>query len=126
MRSLILLLLAACGPVVASTTHTNEGTLCLAEDGTLNLDFGVCLSSSCDSVTSQSCTVITDASGVQVESVLVNENPGLSDEDTQRVLERINTIRRILDRAAKPFLWKVRDRVGTRLRWYTEVEEVNR
>ena len=62
----------------------------------------------------------------KVESVLVNENPGLSDEDTQRVLERINTIRRILDRAAKPLLWKVRDRVGTRLRWYTEVEEVNR
>lgn len=62
----------------------------------------------------------------KVESVLVNENPGLSDEDTQRVLERINTIRRILDRAAKPFLWKIRDRVGTRVRWYTEVEEVNR
>jgi hypothetical protein len=62
----------------------------------------------------------------KVESVLVNENPGLSDDDTQRVLERINTIRRILDRAAKPFLWKIRDRVGTRVRWYTEVEEVNR
>lgn len=71
MRTLILLLLAACGPVVASTTHTNEGALCLAEDGTLTLDFGVCLSSSCDSVTSQSCTVINDASGVQIESVLV-------------------------------------------------------
>jgi hypothetical protein len=62
----------------------------------------------------------------KVENVLVNENPGLSDEDTQRVLERINTIRRILDRAAKSILWKVRDRLGTRLRWYTEVEEVNR
>jgi hypothetical protein len=62
----------------------------------------------------------------KVESVLVNENPGLSDEDTQRVLERINTIRRILDRAAKSILWKMRDRLGTRLRWYTEVEEINR
>jgi hypothetical protein len=62
----------------------------------------------------------------KVEDVLVNENPGLNDEDTQRVLERINAIRRVLDRAAKPFLWKVRDRVGTRVRWYTEVEEVNR
>jgi hypothetical protein len=62
----------------------------------------------------------------KVENVLVNENPGLSDEDTQRVLERIDTIRRILDRATKPLLWKVRDRVGTRVRWYTEVEEINR
>jgi len=62
----------------------------------------------------------------KVEDVLVNENPGLSDDDTQRVLERINTIRRILDRSTKPFLWKVRDRLGTRVRWYTEVEEVNR
>ena len=62
----------------------------------------------------------------KVETVLVNENPGLSDEDTQRVLERINTIRRVLDRSAKSFFWKVRDRVGTRVRWYTEVEEVDR
>ena len=62
----------------------------------------------------------------KVETVLVNENPGLSDEDTQRVLERINTIRRILDRSAKSILWKMRDRLGTRLRWYTEVEEVAR
>jgi predicted pyridoxine 5'-phosphate oxidase superfamily flavin-nucleotide-binding protein len=62
----------------------------------------------------------------KVEDVLVNENPGLSLEDTQRVLDRITTIRRILDRSTKPFLWKVRDRLGTRVRWYTEVEEVNR
>jgi hypothetical protein len=62
----------------------------------------------------------------KVEDVLVNDNPGLSNEDTQRVLERINTIRRVLDRSTKPFLWKVRDRLGTRVRWYTEVEEVNR
>jgi hypothetical protein len=62
----------------------------------------------------------------KVENVLVDDNPGLSDKDTQRVLERINLIRRILDRAAKPFFWKVRNRVGTRLRWYTEVEEVSR
>jgi len=62
----------------------------------------------------------------KVENVLVNENPGLSDKDTQRVLERINTIRRILDRSAKSILWKMRDRLGTRLRWYTEVEEIIR
>ena len=62
----------------------------------------------------------------KVENVLVNENPGLSDDDTQRVLDRIDMIRRTLDRAAKPFIWKIRDRLGTRIRWYTEVEEVDR
>ena len=50
----------------------------------------------------------------------------MNEDDTQIVLERINTIRRVLDRAAKPFLWKLRDRVGTRIRWYAEVEEVDR
>jgi hypothetical protein len=62
----------------------------------------------------------------KVETVLVNENPGLSNADTQRVLERINFIRRVLDRSTKPLLWKMRDRLGTRVRWYTEVEEVDR
>lgn len=62
----------------------------------------------------------------KVEAVLVDDNPGLDLEQLQRILGRIDTIRRVLDRARKPFLWKVRDKVGTRLRWYTEVEEVNR
>jgi hypothetical protein len=62
----------------------------------------------------------------KVENVLVNENPGLNYAQTQTVFARINTIRGVLDQAAKPFLWKVRDRVGTRVRWYTEVEEVER
>jgi hypothetical protein len=62
----------------------------------------------------------------KVENILVESNPGLDAEQQQIVLTRINTIRRLLDRANKPILWKVRDRVGTRIRWYTEVEEVNR
>ena len=62
----------------------------------------------------------------KVENILVNDNPGLKQEDTQIVLGRIDRIRRVFDRTAKPILWKLRDRVGTRIRWYTEVEEVNR
>jgi hypothetical protein len=62
----------------------------------------------------------------KVEAVLVNDNPGLDADQQQCVLARIDTIRRVLDRARKPILWKMRDKVGTRLRWYTEVEEVNR
>lgn len=62
----------------------------------------------------------------KVEHVLVNENPGLSGAAVQVVLGRIDTIRRMLDRVNKPVLWQLRDRLGTRIRWYTEVEEVAR
>jgi len=62
----------------------------------------------------------------KVEHLLVNDNPDLSPEAVQTVLARINTIRRVLDRANKSILWKLRDKVGTRIRWYTEVEEVSR
>jgi hypothetical protein len=62
----------------------------------------------------------------RLEHIVIDANPGLSEDETQIVLERINTVRRALDRATKPFLWKIRDRLGTRIRWYTEVEEVER
>ncbi len=62
----------------------------------------------------------------KVENILVENNPGLTLEQLQLVLGRINAIRRLLDLVNKPLLWKVRDRVGTRIRWYTEVEEVIR
>jgi hypothetical protein len=42
------------------------------------------------------------------------------------VQERIVTIRQAMKQISKPLQWKARNRVGTRLRWYTEVEEVNR
>jgi hypothetical protein len=42
------------------------------------------------------------------------------------VLLRIQQIQQALERARKPLIWKARDRVGTRLRWYMEVEEVDR
>jgi hypothetical protein len=62
----------------------------------------------------------------RVEEVVVGQNPGLSETERQIVLERINAIRRALDTANKPLLWMVRDRIGTRIRWYAEVEEVDR
>jgi len=62
----------------------------------------------------------------KLEQMLHTENPGLSEEQTRLVLQRIQQIRSALRSISKPLLWKARDRVGTRLRWYTEVEEVNR
>lgn len=62
----------------------------------------------------------------KVENILLEDNPGLDKGQQDLVMSRINTIRRLLERMDKPILWKVRDRVGTRLRWYAEVEEVDR
>jgi len=62
----------------------------------------------------------------KVEAIMVENEQSFDLDQLQRVLSQINKIRRYLDRVNKPFLWKVRDRVGTRVRWYTEIEEVNR
>jgi hypothetical protein len=62
----------------------------------------------------------------RLEDILQNENPGLSETDTQTVLRRIGQIRKALQNMPTDILWKARDRLGTRLRWYTEVEEVER
>ncbi|MBV6395050.1 MAG: hypothetical protein HFACDABA_00621 [Anaerolineales bacterium] len=44
----------------------------------------------------------------------------------ERILARVDSIRRAFETMPKPFAWQLRDRVGTRLRWYEEVEEVQR
>jgi hypothetical protein len=62
----------------------------------------------------------------RLEQILATENPGLSEAQTRLVSGRIQRIRNALRSATKPLLWKARDRVGTRLRWYVDVEEVNR
>jgi hypothetical protein len=62
----------------------------------------------------------------RLEDILRNDDVGLTPAQTQLVLERTAAIREALAQSAKPLLWKARDRVGTRFRWYTEVEEVNR
>jgi hypothetical protein len=62
----------------------------------------------------------------RLDHVVTEENPGLTPAETDIVLERIDAIRFALDRATKPLLWRFRNRLGTRLRWYAEVEEVDR
>lgn len=62
----------------------------------------------------------------RLEAMLRNDNPGLSDEQTRLVLERIQGVRNAMRSVSKPLLWKARDRLGTRVRWYVPVEEVNR
>ena len=62
----------------------------------------------------------------KIERILLEENIGITEEQSQCVMDRINVIRATINRVNKPFLWKVRNSVGTRIRWYAEVEEVDR
>ena len=53
----LLLLLSACDPPVEIRTLTDEGTVCLNDNGKVQVDFPGCLSSSCDTLVSATCTV---------------------------------------------------------------------
>lgn len=46
--------------------------------------------------------------------------------DREQILTRVDSIRRAFETMPKPLAWTLRDRVGTRLRWYEEVEEAQR
>jgi hypothetical protein len=50
----------------------------------------------------------------------------LGAEQAALVVERIDALQRRIDEAPKSRRWKLRARVGTRVQWYTEVEEVDR
>jgi hypothetical protein len=62
----------------------------------------------------------------RVEELVNSDSINLPEPDRQTVLRRIEEIRRALVTMKKNIFWMARDRLGTRIRWYTEVEEVNR
>lgn len=62
----------------------------------------------------------------KVEAMLAKNEIPLGDEEKALVISRINDIRRIFTEMPKPLAWQLRDRVGTRVKWYIEVEEVQR
>lgn len=43
-----------------------------------------------------------------------------------RINQRLDTLQAAMDRAPKPLAWKLRAKVGTKVPWYDEVEEVQR
>ena len=61
----------------------------------------------------------------RLEDLLLSENLRLSDEERELVLSRVRTLRSALESAPKSVAWKARSLVGTRVRWYAEVEEVD-
>lgn len=62
----------------------------------------------------------------KLEGMLNNNEILLNNEEKALVLSRINDIRRTFAEMPKPIAWQLRDRVGTRVKWYIEVEEVQR
>ena len=52
------------------------------------------------------------------------QRPGLDPELADRVRTQIETLRAHLAEAPKSRRWKLRAKVGTRKRWYEQVEEV--
>ncbi|MBI5965322.1 MAG: hypothetical protein HY863_17740 [Chloroflexi bacterium] len=61
-----------------------------------------------------------------VENLMKDESVNLSQEERALVLSRAREIRKAFEEMPKPLPWQIRDRVGTRVKWYTEVEEVRR
>lgn len=60
----------------------------------------------------------------RVEDLMNEENLPLAKNECELVIGRVNEIRRSFDEIQKPLAWQLRDRVGTRVKWYVEVEEV--
>jgi hypothetical protein len=50
----------------------------------------------------------------------------LTEEEKSLISKRKNEILKTFEDMPKPLAWTLRDRVGTRVKWYIEVEEVGR
>jgi hypothetical protein len=50
----------------------------------------------------------------------------LGEVEAQTIKKRLVTLEKAMDEAPKTLAWKMRARIGTRVRWYEEVEEVQR
>jgi hypothetical protein len=60
----------------------------------------------------------------RLEEMLNTNELSLNVDESEIVIARINEIKSAFDQVQKPLAWQLRDRVGTRVKWYSEVEEV--
>lgn len=61
----------------------------------------------------------------RVEELLVDKDINLSTDERELIVGRIRKIQKAFEDMPKSVAWKMRDKVGTRVRWYQEVEEVD-
>lgn len=82
MRRLFLGLLVGCGPVTSTETLTDVGTACVNASGDVEVSFPGCLSSSCDTLTSATCTaeLVDGVLVVHAEAVIVHEGDICTDD----------------------------------------------
>ena len=62
----------------------------------------------------------------RVEDVVGEKELNLTETERGVIRKRISEIRKALEAMPKSLAWQMRDKVGTRVRWYEEVEEVDR
>jgi hypothetical protein len=62
----------------------------------------------------------------RVEEVVRDKELNLTDSEREQILKRISEIYQTFGSMPKSLAWQMRDKVGTRVRWYEEVEEVAR
>ena len=62
----------------------------------------------------------------RVEEIIGEENVRLEEAERRLIQKRIGEIQQAFETMPKSLAWQMRDKVGTRVRWYEEVEEVAR
>ena len=62
----------------------------------------------------------------RVEEVVSEEKLNLTEAERGLIKKRVSDIYQAFEAMPKSIQWKMRDKVGTRVRWYDEVEEVAR
>ncbi len=62
----------------------------------------------------------------RVEDLLTDKDLDLTTDEKNLILGRVRQIEQAIEQTPKTLAWQLRDKVGTRVRWYEEVEEVDR
>ena len=62
----------------------------------------------------------------RVEETVSDEKLNLTGSERDVILKRVSEIQKTFETMPKSLAWQMRDKVGTRIRWYEEVEEVAR
>jgi hypothetical protein len=62
----------------------------------------------------------------RVEEIIGGQDVNLTPDERRIILDRVKKIQSAFEEMPKSLAWQMRDKVGTRIRWYTEVEEVAR
>lgn len=62
----------------------------------------------------------------KMKDVISKDDVALSNDERALIVSRADQILKLFEQMPKTLAWQMRDKVGTRVRWYEEVEEVAR